>query len=786
MGACTSTTSSSGETKKAHPHDHRPSQRQKKGLAFEKRGVKLELFRRVAAECKSRRILSSNKAKSAKSCREEEEAAAAAAKAGCCRYVVKHVDGISILKGSSFSSDFVRNVEQGEFIDALPNTLTLGSEEGEYAGMVVVELLDGSGWAPLSYPKETFLTPVEPPPSPPPHLLETIAGVDEFNAHRSNRYIVTHKDGLPIRIGPSLSTDVVRSVKHGDVIDALPDAIVTLGSEEGQDEGVMRIQMLDGSGWTTLATAGKTFLELVGPVPEEPGYWTGSRVASLVVGNHEILLTDEKDAKEDAELLLGKSSESVYRWGKHVDPTSTLTFAGQSSLIEMIRRGHFEAHDAPLGGNLRYGDIVGAKADIFVSFAYQNDFIELVDALERFFENSPDLDEHNTYLWFDMFVNDQWTALEKPFEWWATTFKEAVEEIGHTVVVMLPWQAPIALTRVWCLFEIVCSKKLSIALSSSQMVAFHDTMRSDDGVDVVTSSLCNINVQKADAYSPDDKTKIFAVVSARKGGFHGVNVDVSDKMRKWVEDAARMLVEVGEEEEGLEALADLIKNGRIAYDHGNWKEAEEYYARALKGYERFNGVEDQSTLAAMGNLAVIFEKQGKLDEALALYLRELKGYESRFGLEHPDALHTMNNLGGLYTQQNKLLQAEAILTSCLAGCKKAPDIEKPFVLVCSLNLATVYKKQGKLAEAEKAFNEVLQEQEKTLGNKHPGLLATVNNLGNLFEAQGQLNKAEAMLKRALAGHEEFHGVDHIETKRTAENLARVQHSIASRRASWRR
>ena len=41
-----------------------------------------------------------------------------------------------------------------------------------------------------------------------------------------------------------------------------------------------------------------------------------------------------------------------------------------------------------------------------------------------------------------------------PQEWWASTFAEAIALIGHTVMLLSPWDAPFALTRVWCLFEI--------------------------------------------------------------------------------------------------------------------------------------------------------------------------------------------------------------------------------------------------------------------------------------------------------------------------------------------
>ena len=42
-----------------------------------------------------------------------------------------------------------------------------------------------------------------------------------------------------------------------------------------------------------------------------------------------------------------------------------------------------------------------------------------------------------------------------PPDWWFTTFKVAVASIGHTVLVLMPWDDPIPLTRAWCIWEIL-------------------------------------------------------------------------------------------------------------------------------------------------------------------------------------------------------------------------------------------------------------------------------------------------------------------------------------------
>ena len=86
------------------------------------------------------------------------------------------------------------------------------------------------------------------------------------------------------------------------------------------------------------------------------------------------------------------------RWGQ-VDPHSTLTYKGQSSLIEVLKSQHCtEPH--PLL-HVTYEQAVGT-ATVFVSFAYASDFVELVDAVERYMRENQELSVDRTYFWFDV------------------------------------------------------------------------------------------------------------------------------------------------------------------------------------------------------------------------------------------------------------------------------------------------------------------------------------------------------------------------------------------------
>jgi hypothetical protein len=73
-------------------------------------------------------------------------------------------------------------------------------------------------------------------------------------------------------------------------------------------------------------------------------------------------------------------------------------------------------------------------------------------------------------------LGHQHKTSELPQAWWTRAFKAAVRRIGHTLLVLQPWDAPLPLTRSWCLWELFCTldggAALDIALTLAQRAAF--------------------------------------------------------------------------------------------------------------------------------------------------------------------------------------------------------------------------------------------------------------------------------------------------------------------------
>ena len=151
------------------------------------------------------------------------------------------------------------------------------------------------------------------------------------------------------------------------------------------------------------------------------------------------------------------------------------------------------------------------KATVFISHAWKYVFLDVVEALQYHFRDDPDV-----IVWFDLFSNNQHQAVSLDFDWWCNTFKSAIEEFGHTVMIMAPWNDPIPLTRGWCLFELYCTaitnSRFEIAMSSTHRDKFFEDMIRDTTGEI-NRMLATIDAKKSECFKEEDKKRIFEVVT---------------------------------------------------------------------------------------------------------------------------------------------------------------------------------------------------------------------------------------------------------------------------------
>ena len=384
----------------------------------------------------------------------------------------------------------------------------------------------------------------------------------------------------------------------------------------------------------------------------------------------------------------------------------------QCSFEEFMRVKHSDTPHPVVG--LKYSECFMDEATVFVSHAWKYKFGELITAVETFTTEQAKAKPWS--YWVDAFVNDQWNAPNLPYEWWSGTFSSAIGEIGHTMLVLSPWDAPIPLTRAWCLWEILCTirnkAELTVQLSVNERAAFVSTLRTN--YSHIMKAFSKIDVENSEAWNPKDKEMIFAAVEAETGGFGAVNNTICAQMRDWLARTARSLAVEGDagKELTVNELDDLTRAADLLSDQGKLDEAMEMYLKALDGYTKVVGADDERTLNTTNNLAVLYSGQGRLEEAESMFRKALDSKEKTLGFTNEDTLDTATNLGNVLMELGRLDEARALFN-------KSID----------------------------AFHNMSCKGDQVEGERSASLL---NNLGNLNMREEKQDEAKACYERALA------------------------------------
>jgi len=472
-----------------------------------------------------------------------------------------------------------------------------------------------------------------------------------------------------------------------------------------------------------------------------------------------------------------------------------LTLSSQSSYCDLLL-------------NQGYNDIV-MIGQVFISHAWKYVFLDVVNALMYHFRDNLDI-----IIWFDLFSNNQHKAVDLDFEWWCNTFKEAISDFKHVVLVLSPWQDPIPLTRAWCLFELYCSAITNcffeVAMCESQQKEFLNDM-SKDTIRGINRMLGKVNCKKSDSFNPKDKLRIFEVVE-QSIGFEQINKMVFEQLRKWVIDTTynALSIEINDDkkatlqmilaeiyrgqglyskseelyliclEKRLEIYGDMNEDtlktmnglGISLFSQCKYIEAEEKFIECLKKRKTLKGDANRETLQSLSNLAGLYLRQKKTKLAESLYLEVLTKRKVYLGEEDEDTLHSMNTLANTYVQLNKQNEAEILFMDVLQKYQNILGNDHPSTLQCMNNLGISIKNQYKFSEASIIFAQCLDKFKIVFGDDAPDTLSLMHNLGTTYFKENKFTEAENLLNECFIRRVKILGIEHESTKDTEKVLNR--------------
>lgn len=423
-------------------------------------------------------------------------------------------------------------------------------------------------------------------------------------------------------------------------------------------------------------------------------------------------------------------------------------------------------------------------ATVFISHAWKYRFLDVIEALQYHFKDSPDI-----VIWFDLFSNNQHKAISLDFNWWSNTFKTAIAQFGRTVMVLAPWNNPIPLTRAWCLFEIYCTidtkGQFEIALSKNQQKHFFEDMITYGDLKI-NEMLATIHVEKSECFKREDKQKIFEVVE-KTVGFGSVNAMLFAKFRDWVIVITQSAItEAIKNQQAYEEI-QLKNTLAVLYNQqGEYDLSEALYEECLEKRKQVQGVMHPETLIALNDLAMVYDTQGKYTLAEKYYKEYIQKWKESHNSNqeiaqgspnndrHGEMILAMNNLAVTLQHQHKEIEAEQLWEECIAQGKDLLSSHHPTVLSAMNNVGAFYCHLGRFLDAKRMLLEAYEQRKHHLGVDHPETLNTLHNLGILYQKMGLWLKAETCWEECFDKRKRLFGAEHPDTLATWIQLSELQ------------
>lgn len=184
-------------------------------------------------------------------------------------------------------------------------------------------------------------------------------------------------------------------------------------------------------------------------------------------------------------------------------------------------------------------------------------------------------------------------------------------------------------------------------------------------------------------------------------------------------------------DEQLDRARDLRQRGMLAYEQGDYSQAERYYWEALEIREDLL-VKHHKDIAldvaqSKSDLASVYQAVGKHMEALPLLQQALKISRSELGDTNATTARRLTSL------------------------------------------ASLHESTGDTGAAERCYGQALEIYRTTLGEGHPEFVATLNKLADLYYSEHNYTEAEQYYRQALGIHRSIAGED--------EYFARILHNL---------
>jgi len=390
-------------------------------------------------------------------------------------------------------------------------------------------------------------------------------------------------------------------------------------------------------------------------------------------------------------------------------------------------------------------NLVG-ECNTFLSHPWSGNFEDLIAALSEYEKNLPEKSQKN-YYFVDYFAVNQHYAYDD-----LNTLSSLIQNCKTLVLMAKPWEKPVALTRIWCIFElahaVIGKNDIFLILPPEDQKRFLFKLRVNANNLWSFLDFKNIDSGNAQATNPKDQEDIKKFIQEWFGGFASVDNMISERLRFWFVQSVKSLVERSEAKKGSIEHASLLTDvASFYFSQGMYSDSARLYKEAEDIYRKAN--DPPNWLACEYNTIRILSRTGKLEDALQCSIKNVNRSIKELGAMSDQTLDSQKLLGDIKRQLGFLAESEKILREVLKAHENTKHYMSDDVIESMVSLTETLREAGKYKEAEKMLQVVIERRTKKYGRSSCLTLNSVSKYARCIALDGNSEKAISLYEEAL-------------------------------------
>ncbi|KAJ3037306.1 Kinesin light chain 3 [Rhizophlyctis rosea] len=433
------------------------------------------------------------------------------------------------------------------------------------------------------------------------------------------------------------------------------------------------------------------------------------------------------------------------------------------------------------------------QANWFISHSWQCKFLEVIDAILAFFHGK-NLSS-DAVIWMDLFSLPQNHQRVIEPEWLNTTLTNSISTIENFLLVSIPWDHPIVLTRAWCLYELYACEasktSFDIALPAPKIQSFIQSLSDENNT--FTSMLTSIDSASSTATLPTDLHTLHETIRTSIG-FDTLDRTIRLLLLKWLtktldilkdtETHSQTRLRLGQlceslNETGL-AENNYLKSGgttsltalaQFYTKLGRHVQAELLWEKCYKALTEDVEVGHADALKCMRELIASVEVQNKWEKVERLLVRLLEVEREALGRGYNGEVETMERLCGALTMNGKFTEAAALMSEVVDRKKRLLGVDDRRTLSSIRELIRLNHKRGEWDQTMSLCADCLERSRRVFREDDLDTLHSLCLLADTHKGAGEFEKAEKQYTECVDRSRRAHGVEHSETLWFVNKLA---------------